>query len=91
MESQRPKELYKNDLALLHELALVHNLHVQFDEMGEEGPQHRPTFHMEVRVGDFVGYGSGPSKQQAKLNAASKVVKELKKLPLMSDISPTKL
>lgn len=79
---------YKTDLMILNDLATLHSLFVQFDELGEQGPDNAKTFFIKVQVGDISGRGLGMTKQQAKLHAAQEVVGKLKKLPVPSGITP---
>lgn len=45
------------------------------------GPQHRPTFTVEVRVGELVARASGPSKQAAEQEAARAMLEQLPPAP----------
>lgn len=41
------------------------------------GPDHSPTFFVEVAVGDFTSFADGPSKKAAEQSAAKKLLEKL--------------
>lgn len=57
----------------------------------EEGPEHRKTFTVEVRLpapakGEFVGRAQGPTKKRAEQEAARQVLEHLSASPGASDL-----
>jgi ribonuclease-3 len=46
-----------------------------YEVLAREGPEHRPLFKVQVRVGDsLVAFGEGPSKQSAEQEAARRAL-----------------
>jgi len=61
----------------------------------EEGPEHRKTFTVEVRlpepeVADFVARAQGPTKKRAEQEAARQVLERLAALPVAQRLRTTK-
>ncbi|XP_039590863.1 double-stranded RNA-binding protein Staufen homolog 1 [Polypterus senegalus] len=75
------QNLNKSEISQVFEIALKRNMPVNFEVTKESGPPHMKSFVVRVSVGDFYGDGEGKSKKIAKKNAATAVLKELKKLP----------
>ena len=50
-------------------------LKLKYSVVGEEGPDHAKTFHVELTYdGHLIGKGSGKSKKEAEMNAAKEAV-----------------
>ena len=50
-------------------------LKLKYSMVGEEGPDHAKTFHVELTYdGRLIGRGSGKSKKEAEMNAAKEAV-----------------
>lgn len=69
MQTEKPVEVCKSELTLLHDLAILHNLHVQFKEGKHLGPPAHRIFLMELCVGDFVGFGCGSTKKKGQVTS----------------------
>ena len=69
----------KDHKTVLQEKLQVHgNVHIEYRIVDEKGPDHDKTFTAEVRVnGKLLASGTGKSKKQAEMEAASKALKNL--------------
>lgn len=52
---------------------------ITYEIIGEEGPDHNKTFHVQVKIGEKIaGKGSGRNKKEAEQNAAKIALKGVK-------------
>ncbi|XP_060678764.1 double-stranded RNA-binding protein Staufen homolog 2 isoform X1 [Hemiscyllium ocellatum] len=83
-------DINKSEISLVFEIALKHNLPVNFEVTRESGPPHMKSFVTRVAVGEFTAEGEGNSKKLSKKRAAVTVLQELKKLPPLPVIEKPK-
>lgn len=51
--------------------------HPAYGLLGQEGPDHAPSFRVEVRVGDHRAVGVGPNRKKAEASAAARMLEQL--------------
>ncbi len=67
------RRLFYDAKTILQERVQAKGKKLQYEEVGESGPEHKKTFVMKVMIGDrVIGQGEGPSKKAAEQEAAYK-------------------
>ena len=74
------KQLFYDSKTILQEVVQAHDLEVEYELTGEEGPEHDKKFHVIAKAGDlFVVKGTGHTKKAAQQQAAYNALLHLKK------------
>ncbi len=78
---RHPPDVTKDAKSRLQEyLQRDGEVHISYEETGEEGPPHDRIFHMEVRLnGKPLAQGSGRTKHAAQQQAAEEALKQLER------------